>query len=76
MDPAEYDELVLAPDPDHASDDPPKNAHATALGRLGGKRGGVARAISLSAERRSEIARTAAQARWRSDDRGTQGEQG
>jgi len=41
-----------------------KNPHAAALGRLGGKKGGPARAISLSAERRSEIARKAAEARW------------
>ena len=37
---------------------------ATALGRLGGLKGGPARAIKLSAERRSEIARKAAQKRW------------
>lgn len=41
-----------------------KNPHAAALGRLGGKKGGPARALSLSAERRSEIARLAARARW------------
>lgn len=41
-----------------------KNAHAVALGRLGGRSGGNARAKKLSAERRSEIARTAANARW------------
>lgn len=41
-----------------------KNPHAVALGRLGGKSGGVARAEKLSAEERSEIARKAARARW------------
>jgi hypothetical protein len=41
-----------------------KNAHAVALGRLGGKSGGKARAQKLSAERRSEIAKQAAKARW------------
>ena len=41
-----------------------KNPHAVAMGRLGGKRGGKARAEKLDAERRSEIARKAAQARW------------
>jgi hypothetical protein len=35
-------------------------------GRLGGQKGGKARAERLSSERRSEIARKAAQARWRS----------
>jgi len=47
-------------------DGPPqsKNQHAVALGRLGGKKGGAARASSLPPERRSEIARCAARARW------------
>lgn len=42
-----------------------RNPHAAALGRLGGQRGGPARAAALSARRRREIARTAALARWR-----------
>lgn len=42
-----------------------RNAHAAALGRLGGLRGGPARAAVLSPERRREIAIMAAQARWR-----------
>lgn len=42
----------------------PKNRHAVALGRLGGKRGGPKRAENLTAERRREIARQAARARW------------
>ena len=37
---------------------------AVMLGRRGGLKGGRARADSMSAERRSEIARTAAAARW------------
>ncbi|MEQ9400139.1 MAG: hypothetical protein RJQ04_13340 [Longimicrobiales bacterium] len=37
---------------------------AVQLGRKGGKKGGKARAEKLSAERRSEIARKAARARW------------
>ncbi len=41
-----------------------KNPHAVALGRKGGKKGGLARAKALSPERRSEIARLAVQARW------------
>ena len=41
-----------------------KNPAAVALGRLGGKKGGVARAKKLSPERRSEIARKAALARY------------
>ena len=42
-----------------------KNPHAAALGRLGGVRGGKARAKALSPKRRKEIARNAALARWR-----------
>ena len=41
-----------------------KNPYAVALGRLGGKKGGPARARKLSAERRKEIAKNAAYARW------------
>lgn len=41
-----------------------KDAAASALGRKGGLLGGAARSESLSAERRTEIARKAAQARW------------
>lgn len=37
---------------------------AAALGRRGGLKGGKARAKALSPERRSEIAKKAAQARW------------
>ena len=43
---------------------PEKNAAAVALGRLGGKKGGDARAASLSAKRRKDIAKQAAAARW------------
>jgi len=40
------------------------NPHAAALGRLGGLKGGPARAAALSAKRRREIAKAAARARW------------
>ena len=43
---------------------PEKNPAAVALGRLGGKKGGPARAAKLSAKRRAEIARNAAKKRW------------
>lgn len=43
-----------------------KNPAAVALGRLGGAKGGKARAVSLSKEQRSDIAKKAAAARWRS----------
>jgi hypothetical protein len=41
-----------------------KNAAAVALGRLGGLKGGKARAASLSPRKRSAIAKKAAAARW------------
>lgn len=41
-----------------------KNPAAVALGRLGGKKGGKARAESLTAEKRKEIAHKAATTRW------------
>ena len=42
-----------------------KNPHAAALGRLGGLKGGRARAAALSAKERRDIAVRAARARWR-----------
>lgn len=41
-----------------------KNPAAVELGRLGGLKGGKARAASLSAKKRSEIAKKAAKKRW------------
>lgn len=56
---------------DQATDEEPKrpeetkkNPAAVALGRLGGIKGGAARAKKLTAEERSEIAKKAAKARW------------
>lgn len=46
-----------------------KNAAAVALGRQGGLKGGQARARKLTPEKRSDIARLAAAARWNRDDR-------
>jgi hypothetical protein len=43
---------------------PKKNRAAVALGRLGGKKGGFARAKALTPKRRHEIAMKAARARW------------
>jgi hypothetical protein len=42
-----------------------KNPLAVALGRMGGLKGGKARAASLSDSQRQAIAKKAAQARWR-----------
>lgn len=44
---------------------PVKNEAAVALGRLGGKKGGAARAAALTPEQRSEIAKKAAAGRWK-----------
>ena len=43
---------------------PEKNPAAVSLGRLGGLKGGRARAEKLSPVRRSEIAKKAARIRW------------
>jgi hypothetical protein len=61
---------AIAPDADPpkrkkaAPPEPAKNPAAVALGRLGGLKGGAARAKKLTKAQRSEIAKKAAQARW------------
>lgn len=45
-----------------------KNPHAVALGSLGGRKGGPARAEKLTPEQRSEIAKKGAKARWEKKD--------
>lgn len=58
---------------DEATSEPParpeKNSVAVGLGRLGGWKGGPARAKRLTAERRAEIARKAAMSRWGSQSK-------
>lgn len=44
---------------------PTKNPAAVALGKLGGAKGGAARAAKLTPEQRSAIAKRAAAARWK-----------
>jgi hypothetical protein len=53
-------------DPEDQGDDPyeGKNPAAVELGRLGGQKGGEARAEKLTPAQRSEAGRRAAQARW------------
>lgn len=54
-----------APPPGQAAPvDDGKNPAAVELGRLGGLKGGKARAEKLSAKKRKEIAKMAAKARW------------
>lgn len=45
-------------------EEPEKNPAAVALGRMGGLKGGKARAAKLSAKKRKAIAKKAAKARW------------
>jgi hypothetical protein len=57
---------------DRATDENPpelsnKNPHAVALGRLGGLKGGKARAEKLTPERRKEIAKKAIETRWKKE---------
>jgi len=47
--------------------DKKKNPAAVALGRLGGLKGGKARAKKLTPEQRSAIAKKAAESRWNKD---------
>lgn len=47
------------------AEQPKKNSAAVKLGKLGGKKGGAARAAVLTPEQRSEIAKRAAQGRWK-----------
>lgn len=64
LDPSEIARRVLdtvAPDAEPPKE---KNPTAVALGRLGGLKGGTARAAKLTAEQRKEIAKKAAAKRW------------
>jgi hypothetical protein len=51
-----------------------KNPAAVELGRLGGKKGGVARSQNMTPKQRSDAARKAAEARWSKRDEDHQGE--
>jgi hypothetical protein len=51
--------------PAKKKDLPAKNPAAVALGRLGGLKGGKARAAKLSPKKRAEIAQKAAETRWK-----------
>ena len=55
---------IAAGEAEDENPDEGKNPAAVALGRLGGKKGGKARAAKLTADQRSQIARKAAAARW------------
>lgn len=57
-------DLSTADEPEPTAEEPKKNPHAVSLGKLGGAKGGPARAKALSPKRRAEIAKKAAAARW------------
>lgn len=57
----------VVPDAEPAAKLPEKNPAAVALGKLGGKKGGPARAAKLSAAKRKAIAKKAAAKRWGHD---------
>jgi hypothetical protein len=59
--------VAIATGEDHDTEQESKNPAAVALGRLGGLKGGKARAQSLSKRQRADIARRAATARWKND---------
>jgi hypothetical protein len=64
--PADLNRLAAAIVGDATDETPQKpESRQAQAGRSGGLKGGKNRAKRLSAARRSEIARTAAQARWR-----------
>jgi hypothetical protein len=61
-------EAATAEEPQAAAPaEPKKNPAAVALGRLGGRKGGAARAAKLTPEQRRQIAKKAAEARWKVD---------
>ncbi|TXT23653.1 MAG: hypothetical protein FD138_3199 [Planctomycetota bacterium] len=55
---------AIVPNAEPRPEQPKKNPAAVALGRLGGLKGGTARALVLTKKQRSEIAQKAAMSRW------------
>jgi hypothetical protein len=63
--PADLNRLAAAIVDDATDETPPEpESRQASAGRKGGVKGGKARAERLTPERRSEIARAAAEARW------------
>ncbi len=58
-------EIATEGEPETPPKEDTRNPHAVALGKLGGAKGGKARADKLTPEQRKEIARIAARARWK-----------
>jgi hypothetical protein len=67
-DPAQLAKLVVDIATGNANEDVPKSpSPASEFARSGGLKGGKARAAQLSPDRRREIAKIAAQRRWKKD---------
>ena len=70
-DPAQLAKLMIDIASGEATDRPQtpeeqgKNAKAVERGKIGGAKGGAARSAKLTPEQRAEIARVAAQTRWK-----------
>ncbi len=62
---AVYLEAIGEAPPLRPEPEPEKNPAAVALGKLGGAKGGRARAAKMTPEQRSESARKAAESRWK-----------
>ena len=66
--PADLNRLAAAIVGEATNETPPEpESQQTKAGRLGGAKGGKSRAERLSSERRREIAKKAAAARWKTD---------
>lgn len=64
-----FQEAIGEAPPCEPEPEPQKNPAAVALGKLGGKKGGKARAAKMTPEERAESARKAAEARWAARDK-------
>ncbi len=62
--PADVNRMASAIVDQATGEEPEEPSQQAAAGRLGGLKGGKARADKLSAKRRSEIAKNAAATRW------------
>lgn len=62
-------EMATSEAADEPQADDGKNPNAVALGRLGGLKGGKARAAKLSKAQQSEIGKKAARARWQKEQK-------
>jgi hypothetical protein len=62
-----FDQIIAKHEPEAATAEAiaqGKNPAAVALGKLGGRKGGLTRAANLSPDKRKAIAKKAARARW------------